>query len=145
MRIKHLLAVGAAATVMVGTATPAHAADPVETFKNLHTGLCLGDNSGFPWTWRCAGTASQHWSVHHWADGTVRLQNVSSGSCVADVNGGLWSRLCTTGQNESWWVKHYSDGSLRFQNQATGLCIEDSATNGLERASCNDTTAERWS
>lgn len=145
MRMKHLVIGGAVAAVLLGTATPAHAADPVETFKNLHTGFCLSDGSGFPQTFRCEGITSQSWYVHHWADGTVRLQNVASGSCIDDINGELESRLCDTSQRESWWVKRYTDGSIRFQNQATGLCLYDGTDIELQRASCNDTTSERWS
>ena len=141
--ISILTAAGLVCVAPAGSAMAA--ADPVETFTNGATGLCLeytpGDavvGTGGPVS-NCANDATRQWAVHHWADGTVRLENVALGECLQ--RGGQTDAMvvapCNAETVQSWWVYHYADGGMEFKSQADpASCLDDSFDYGTRLFAC---------
>ncbi len=66
-----------------GTIAAAPPADPINTFRNQGTQVCLDHNDST----ECGrlGVITAHgsmWRVHAWGDGTRRFQNVATGKCL---------------------------------------------------------------
>jgi hypothetical protein len=142
--IRVLLGTLTTAAAVLLAAPAAHAADPVWSYSNQGSGLCIDDTSAGFRLWNCNGTNPQKWSVHTWNDGTVRFQNVNTGRCMDDSGADFHTAPCSSSVYQSWWVKYWEDGTRRFQNQGTTMCIEGSSILGLRTPSCDSSVWESW-
>ncbi|GAB3833269.1 RICIN domain-containing protein [Kribbella italica] len=122
-------------------------ADPIETYKNRHTGQRLDDNlaTGNVRTMPTLDANQQKWRVRTWRDKTVRLQNVHTGKCVADGGRGrAVPQTCNSSEAQSWEVIQAGSGYIKFRNEAYGYCLHDTYANDLQLKPCAATTSQHW-
>ncbi|WP_079252753.1 RICIN domain-containing protein [Streptomyces sp. M1013] len=133
-----------------GTVAAAPQADPINTFRNQGTQVCLDHNDsdgvrGFG----CHYGVWQQWRVHAWGDGTRRFQNVATGKCLHWSKGlgndGVYGATCNSSQNQSWYVDHWSEGSLTFRNQLDArYCLDHNFDDGVHMRECNRGAWQKW-
>ncbi|MFJ3666950.1 RICIN domain-containing protein [Streptomyces sp. NPDC090106] len=134
-----LPALAAAAVTVLGAApvTPVSAASALvaqaadaETYRNVHTGLCMDDSDGGGLRgWECNRLNHQKWVVTRHADGTRQLSNMSTGRCLDDSPAGLRTWPCNGLDFQKWTVEKLTESRIQFKNVKTGACAADPGEN----------------
>lgn len=112
------------------TSTPVARAVAAETYRNVHTGLCMDDSDGGGLRgWQCNGLNHQKWVVTRHADGARQLSNMSTGRCLDDSPAGLRTWPCNGLDFQQWTVEKLTQSRIQFKNVKTGACIADPGDN----------------
>ncbi len=115
---------------LVGATGTASAAEVFQTFRNVHSGLCLDDSREFSVrTFHCNGTNYQRWGVTVWNDGTRQLRNVATNRCLGarkyGAGGVLTSGACGPSSVMSWYVRRAPNGIWFESQEVHADCLVD--------------------
>ncbi|UIX30981.1 RICIN domain-containing protein [Streptomyces sp. GQFP] len=121
----------APATPASTTSAPVARAAGAETYRNVHTGLCMDDSDGGGLRgWQCNGLNHQKWVVtRHAADGTRQLTNMATSRCLDDSAAGLRTFPCNGLDYQKWTVEKLTQSRIQFRNVKTGACVADPGEN----------------
>ncbi|MGW9119737.1 RICIN domain-containing protein [Streptomyces sp. NPDC055663] len=112
------------------TSTPVARAAAAETYRNVHTGLCMDDSDGGGLRgWQCNGLNHQKWVVTRHADGSRQLSNMATGRCLDDSPVGLRTWPCNGLDYQKWTVEKLTQSRIAFKNVKTGACAADPGEN----------------
>ncbi|WP_416974803.1 RICIN domain-containing protein [Streptomyces sp. 4F14] len=96
-----------------------------ETYRNVHSGLCMDDSDGGGLRgYQCNGNNHQKWVVTRHTDDARQFSNMATGRCLDDSAAGLRTWPCN-GLDFQKWKLQRSDGRLMFRNVSTGACVAD--------------------
>ncbi|MFI6289124.1 RICIN domain-containing protein [Streptomyces sp. NPDC051018] len=116
-------------TATAGASAPAAAtqrAEGEETYRNLHTGLCMDDSDGGGLRgYHCLNNNHQKWVPTRHGDGTRQIVNVDTSRCLDDSREGLRTWRCNGLSYQRWTIVDMPGGGIGFKNQSTGACITD--------------------
>jgi hypothetical protein len=126
------VALAVAGASLFGVTGTASAAEVVQTFRNVYSGLCLDDSGDFgPRTFHCNGLNYQKWGVTVWGDGTRQLRNLATNRCLGARNQGsggngiLVFGPCGPSRVMSWYVRRVTNGIWFESQEVHADCLID--------------------
>ncbi|MFD6347753.1 ricin-type beta-trefoil lectin domain protein [Streptomyces roseolus] len=122
-------------------------AAPLQTYQNVHTGLCLDDSheAGLR-TFGCNGDAYQKWLVHRVDNAYAVLESLVTVDCLVDEGGwagSLKTVPCDHQSHHQQWLAVGSGPNIVLKNRATDQCLDDSEQ-GVRTFPCNHSAHQLW-
>jgi Ricin-type beta-trefoil lectin domain len=134
---KHLVISGLAVIASIlAIAAASIAANPVETYQNAVTKLCLDSNDFRQvYTHPCGGE-HQKWEVIPKGRNVRNLKSIATRSCLdSDDNRRVYTHGCNGGAYQKWEVIQ-SGKAIVFRNAKTKFCLDSNAARQVYTHPC---------
>ncbi|GAA0448157.1 hypothetical protein Ade02nite_60800 [Paractinoplanes deccanensis] len=132
----------ATALIVAGVAAPAHAADQVNSWRNLATGMCLDSNGlGQVYTMSCNNGLYQNWQDKPMSTNFRNHKNAATGNCLM---AGVLSYVNAMPCDNFTTLQMWTFGSGYLTNVNNGYCLDSNFQGHVYAGRCNGGLYQQW-